>query len=159
MSVNKDIFQPDRRFNYDFQSVGISPAGWEHATDQPDKLVPTHCCFCGVQCGMNLRVDNGKVEGVEPRNYAHNQGSLCPKGVVAYQQANHPDRLLYPMIRRGGQLERATWDEAQQLWRVETRDARGHSETYTVNSVISAVGQLNRPKLPDVPGVEDFAGQ
>src|SRR5207302_718750 len=35
--------------------------------------------------------------------------------VVAYQQVDHPDRLRYPMIRRGGkagQLERATWDEA-----------------------------------------------
>jgi assimilatory nitrate reductase catalytic subunit len=55
------------------------------------------------------------VIGVEPRDYAHNRGSLCPKGVVAYQQVNHPDRLLHPLIRRGGKggrLEQATWDEA-----------------------------------------------
>jgi assimilatory nitrate reductase catalytic subunit len=64
---------------------------------------------------MYLRVDDGKVIGVEPRDFPHNRGSLCPKGVVAYQQAGHPDRLRYPMIRRGGKgapLERATWDEA-----------------------------------------------
>ncbi|MGN6561508.1 MAG: molybdopterin oxidoreductase family protein [Thermomicrobiales bacterium] len=114
MSVNKDIFQR-RDFNYDFQSVGPPPTGWPGADRQPEYFVPTHCSFCGVQCGMYLRVNNGQVIGVEPRDFPHNQGSLCPKGVVAYQQANHPDRLTYPMIRRGGKggkLERATWDEA-----------------------------------------------
>ncbi|HEX6555282.1 MAG TPA: molybdopterin-dependent oxidoreductase, partial [Ktedonobacteraceae bacterium] len=115
MSVNKDFFQPERDFNYDFQSAGKPPPGWSEAARVPEALVPTHCCFCGVQCGMFLRVANGKVIGVEARDFPHNRGSLCPKGVVAYQQVDHPDRLRYPMIRRGGkagELERATWDEA-----------------------------------------------
>jgi assimilatory nitrate reductase catalytic subunit len=115
MSVNKDFFQEERDFNYDFQSAGRPPTGWSEAARVPDTLVPTHCCFCGVQCGMFLKVANGKVIGVEARDFPHNRGSLCPKGVVAYQQVDHPDRLRYPMIRRGGkagQLERATWDEA-----------------------------------------------
>lgn len=115
MSVNKDFFQPDRDFNYDFESTGRPAQGWREATRVPETLVPTHCAFCGVQCGMYLKVADGKVIGVESRNFPHNRGSLCPKGVVAYQQVNHPDRLRYPMIRRGGksgQLERATWDEA-----------------------------------------------
>lgn len=115
MSINKDFFQPDRSFNYDFQSSGSPSIGWQEADRVPEELVPTHCCFCGVQCAMYLRVLNGQVVGVEPRDFPHNRGSLCPKGVVAYQQATHPERLLYPMIRRGGKggtLERATWDEA-----------------------------------------------
>ena len=115
MSVNKDFFQPDRAFNYDFQSVGPPETGWSGADRIADALVPTHCAFCGVQCGMFLKVADGKVIGVEPRDYPHNRGSLCPKGVVAYQQASHPDRLTYPMIRRSGKdgpLERASWDEA-----------------------------------------------
>ena len=114
MSVNKDFFR-DRDTNYDFQSAGAPPSGWPAADRLPEALVPTHCCFCGVQCGMYLRVSDGRVTGVEPRDYPHNRGSLCPKGVVAYQQVDHPDRLTYPLIRRGGKggrLERATWDEA-----------------------------------------------
>src|SRR6185312_10178793 len=98
-----------------FQQVGQSPREWEEAGRIPDKLVPTHCSFCGVQCGMYLKVQGDEVIGVEARDYPHNRGSLCPKGVVAYQQASHPDRLLYPMMRRGGKgspLERASWDEA-----------------------------------------------
>lgn len=115
MSVNKDVFRPERDFNYDFESGGQPPVGWRDASRLPEALVPTHCCFCGVQCGMYLRVAGGQVTGVEPRDFPHNRGSLCPKGVVAYQQVNHPERLTYPMIRRGGKhgrLERATWDEA-----------------------------------------------
>ncbi len=114
MSVNKDFFR-ERDFNYDFESSGHPPAGWEGADRLPESLVPTHCPFCGVQCALYLNVSNGKVIGVEPRDFPHNRGSLCPKGVVAYQQVNHPDRLTYPMLRRGGKgghLERATWDEA-----------------------------------------------
>jgi assimilatory nitrate reductase catalytic subunit len=115
MSVNKDIFEPGRDFNYDFESAGRPATGWRDATRLAETLVPTHCAFCGVQCGMNLKVADGKVIGVEPRNFPHNRGSLCPKGVVAYQQVDHPDRLRYPMMRRGGKgspLERVTWDEA-----------------------------------------------
>ncbi|MBI2939404.1 MAG: molybdopterin oxidoreductase family protein [Chloroflexi bacterium] len=118
MSVNKDFFRPGRDFNYDFQAAGEPPMGWPEADRLPESLVPTHCCFCGVQCGMYLRLSEGRVTGVEPRDFPHNRGSLCPKGVVAYQQVNHPDRLTHPLIRRGrgpgtaGRLERATWDEA-----------------------------------------------
>ncbi|MDQ2807591.1 MAG: molybdopterin oxidoreductase family protein [Chloroflexota bacterium] len=89
--------------------------GWS-TTDAAVKLVPTHCAFCGMQCGMNLKVDAaGHVFGVEPRDFPVNKGRLCPKGVVAYQQIGHPQRLTYPMMRRGGKgspLERCTWDEA-----------------------------------------------
>jgi assimilatory nitrate reductase catalytic subunit len=114
VSVNKDFFT-SREFNHDFQATGLSPAGWSAADRLPESLVPTHCPFCGVQCAMHLRVSNGQVTGVEPRDFPHNEGHLCPKGVVAYQQVGHPDRLKYPMLRRGGKsspLERCTWDEA-----------------------------------------------
>ncbi|HEX5439234.1 MAG TPA: nitrate reductase [Gemmatimonadaceae bacterium] len=112
MTVNKDFFEPERSFNYDFQSAGTPATGWVEADRIADGLVPTHCAFCGVQCGMHLRVADGKVVGVEPRDFPHNRGSLCPKGVVAYQQAGHPDRLLYPMMRRDGKLARVSWDAA-----------------------------------------------
>jgi assimilatory nitrate reductase catalytic subunit len=116
-TVNKDFFE-QRDFNRDFEGHGAPAQGWHEATKLGDTLVPTHCCFCGVQCGMNLKVRDGAVIGIEPRNYTHNQGSLCPKGVLVYQQVGHPERLLYPLIRRGGKggaLDRASWDEALDL--------------------------------------------
>jgi assimilatory nitrate reductase catalytic subunit len=106
MSVNKDFFDRKRDFNYDFQPAGAPAPGWDQADRMPDALVPTHCAFCGVQCAMYLRVKDDQVIGVEPRDFPHNRGSLCPKGIVAYQQVNHPDRLTHPLVRRNGRLER-----------------------------------------------------
>ena len=40
------------------------PGGWE--AQMPDRLVKTHCCFCGVQCGIQLKVKDQKVIGFEP---------------------------------------------------------------------------------------------
>ena len=98
-----------------FRDAGGIPADQWHADQNGETLVPTHCCFCGVQCGMYLRVDRGgKVFGVEPRNHDINRMRLCPKGVNAYQQVNHPDRLTAPLMRRSRDedLREVSWDEA-----------------------------------------------
>ncbi|MEW6211366.1 MAG: molybdopterin oxidoreductase family protein [Acidobacteriota bacterium] len=62
---------------------------------EPDRLVQTHCCFCGQQCGIQLKVKDNQVIGFEPReDFPFNRGMLCPKGVKRYLQGSHPDRLL-----------------------------------------------------------------
>lgn len=62
---------------------------------EPDKLVQTHCCFCGQQCGIQLKVKDNEVIGFEPwYDFPFNRGKLCPKGVKRYLQGSHPDRLL-----------------------------------------------------------------
>jgi assimilatory nitrate reductase catalytic subunit len=66
----------------------------------PDKIVDTHCCFCGQQCGIRLKVKDNEVIGFEPReDFPFNQGMLCPKGVKRYLQGSHPDRLLSAYAR------------------------------------------------------------
>ena len=66
------------------------------ATDaEPGRLVKTHCCFCGQQCGIQLKVKDNVVTGFEPwYDFPFNRGMLCPKGVKRYLQGAHPDRLL-----------------------------------------------------------------
>ncbi len=92
------------------------PIGGWSAERKIDKIVPTHCPYCGMQCGMNLLVEKNHVVGVEPRyDFPVNEGRLCPKGVTAYLQTHHPDRLEYPLIKRNGNFERASWDEALDL--------------------------------------------
>ena len=67
---------------------------------EPDRLVATHCCFCGQQCGINLKVKDNQVIGFEPReDFPFNRGMLCPKGVKRYLQGSHPDRLLHAYRR------------------------------------------------------------
>lgn len=61
---------------------------------QIDTTVETHCCFCGQQCGIILKVAKNQVVGFEPRyDFPFNKGMLCPKGVKRYLQGGHPDRL------------------------------------------------------------------
>ena len=79
----------------------------------------THCCFCGQQCGIQLKVRDNQVIGFEPwEEFPFNRGMLCPKGVKRYLQGGHPDRLLDPLMRtdrrlphgdlgRGARLHRA----------------------------------------------------
>src|SRR4051794_22859362 len=68
--------------------------------EDPDKVVKTHCCFCGQQCGIQLKVKDNVVIGFEPwEEFPFNRGMLCPKGVKRYLQGNHPDRLLTALRR------------------------------------------------------------
>jgi assimilatory nitrate reductase catalytic subunit len=91
------------------------PGGWD-AGLEIDEVVETHCCFCGQQCGIKLKVHDNKVVGFEPwYDFPFNEGKLCPKGVKRYLQGNHPDRLLHPMVRDGsapGGFRDVSWDEA-----------------------------------------------
>jgi assimilatory nitrate reductase catalytic subunit len=66
----------------------------------PDRLVKTHCCFCGQQCGIQLKVRGDEVIGFEPwEDFPFNRGMLCPKGVKRYLQDAHPDRLTAALRR------------------------------------------------------------
>ncbi len=67
---------------------------------EPERLVKTHCCFCGQQCGIQLKVRDNQVIGFEPwEEFPFNRGMLCPKGVKRYLQGSHPDRLLTALQR------------------------------------------------------------
>jgi assimilatory nitrate reductase catalytic subunit len=67
---------------------------------EPDKIVKTHCCFCGQQCGIQLKVKDNQVIGFEPwEDFPFNRGMLCPKGVKRYLQGAHPDRLTTALLR------------------------------------------------------------
>ena len=66
---------------------------------------------------------------------------------------------LQQHFRFNTEVTGASFDERSGLWTVDTVDKDGVTEQYVANSVISAVGQLNRPILPDIPGIDTFAGQ
>ncbi|HYW04634.1 MAG TPA: NAD(P)/FAD-dependent oxidoreductase [Gammaproteobacteria bacterium] len=60
--------------------------------------------------------------------------------------------------RFGTAVEEANWDEDSDTWSVRVRAPDGKTETITANAVISAVGQLNTPRYPDIEGVGSFGG-
>ncbi len=78
------------------------------------KKVRTTCGYCGVGCQMDLNVHDGKVVKVTGnREYGSpNQGSLCVKGRFGMEFIGHPSRLEKPLIKKNGEFQEATWDEA-----------------------------------------------
>jgi assimilatory nitrate reductase catalytic subunit len=92
------------------------PGGWNAGLDEIDREVATHCCFCGQQCGIILKVHDDEVVGFEPwYEFPFNEGKLCPKGVKRYLQNAHPDRLLEPLERDPASphgFREVTWDHA-----------------------------------------------
>lgn len=52
----------------------------------------------------------------------------------------------------------ADWDDTAGTWTVAVRAKDGRVTRITARAVISAVGQLNRPNIPDIDGADSFAG-
>jgi 4-hydroxyacetophenone monooxygenase len=63
-----------------------------------------------------------------------------------------------PHVRWETEVLGAEWDEASATWSVRTRAADGTEDVLVARAVISAVGQLNRPNVPELPGADTFAG-
>jgi 4-hydroxyacetophenone monooxygenase len=61
-------------------------------------------------------------------------------------------------IRFETEVVAARFDDATLRWTARVRRADGAEEDVEVEAIVSAVGQLNRPKLPDMPGIDRFEG-
>ena len=61
-------------------------------------------------------------------------------------------------LRLGTEVIHTVYDEENATWSVQVRTPEGRDEVITANAVISAVGMLNRPQYPDIPGVDRFEG-
>lgn len=61
---------------------------------------------------------------------------------------------LRPHLRLGTELTEATWDDEAVLWRLAFAD--GSEEVADV--VVAATGQLNRPQIPAIEGLDGFEG-
>ncbi len=75
--------------------------------------VLTTCPYCGTGCQFFLQVVDDRLVGVVPcKTDEISQGRLCIKGYHAHAFVHHPDRLKTPLVRKDGQLVRASWHEA-----------------------------------------------
>lgn len=79
---------------------------------------PTVCPLdCPDTCALAVTVDGGRVTRVAADDtHPTTQGFICNKVRRFTRRLYHPDRLLYPMRRKGpkgnGEFHRITWDDA-----------------------------------------------
>ncbi|MCW1428716.1 flavin-containing monooxygenase [Novosphingobium sp. JCM 18896] len=72
---------------------------------------------------------------------------------TVYREADLADHMRFEQ-----EVVRAAWNEADQRWAVTIRDKDGSEYEMKVNALISGTGLLNRPSIPDIPGLDDFQG-
>jgi NADH-quinone oxidoreductase subunit G len=71
------------------------------------------CTLCPSQCNVILTVRDEQIERVLARdNPEVDDGWLCDKGRFGYQMAESGQRIFEPLIRQGGELRPASWEQA-----------------------------------------------
>lgn len=79
------------------------------------KIIPSTCSYCGCGCGVLFQVFDGKLVGTLPmKTHLVNEGKLCIKGWNLHEHVVSDKRLKSPMLRKDGNLQETTWDEAIQ---------------------------------------------
>lgn len=96
------------------QKLGAAPAP-SADTPSADGITwdKAPCRFCGTGCHVQVGVKNGRVVAIQgDRLAAVNKGLLCVKGYHVGGILYGRDRLTQPLLRRNGQLEPISWDDA-----------------------------------------------
>ncbi len=77
------------------------------------KYVGTVCTHCSNGCKTTLSVRNNQILRANTRDLSGiNKDFLCAKGRFGFDFTSHAERLKFPMVRRDGKLQPATWEEA-----------------------------------------------
>lgn len=66
---------------------------------------------------------------------------------------------LHDRVSFEATVEKAEWIESENRWKVTVTDKDGRTEQHYADLVFSAVGILNIPLVPKIPGLESFAGR
>ena len=75
-----------------------------------------------------------------------------------YFEAVMAKHRIEPHVRWETEVLGASWDDDAETWSVRVRGADGTEDVLEARAVISAVGQLNRPSIPEIAGQGTFAG-
>ncbi len=125
---------------------------------QPEHSVVTTCAYCGVGCSFKAEMKGDQVIRMVPwKDGKANHGHSCVKGRFAWGYANHPDRILKPMVRDKitDPWREVSWDEAiarvaSKFKRIQRQYGKGaiggitssrctNEETFLVQKLVRAV--------------------
>ena len=78
--------------------------------------------------------------------------------LLAYLQGMAKELDLGACIRFSTEVTEARFDDSARTWELTLRGGDGSESNATFEAVVCAVGQLNRPSFPALPGRDTFAG-
>ena len=71
------------------------------------------CPICEAGCGLKVSVENNHVIAIEKNSDdVFSEGHVCAKGLSLAQLHDDSDRLRHPLVRKNGELQPASWQEA-----------------------------------------------
>ena len=82
----------------------------------------------------------------------------CRDEIVAYVRRVADEYDIRRHVRFGTAVRCAKWDEHTRLWSVQVRTADDRDEVLHASVVLSCVGAFNPPAVPNIPGLDTFAG-
>ncbi|MES0490027.1 MAG: molybdopterin-dependent oxidoreductase [Leptospirales bacterium] len=92
---------------------------WPRKDKKKYMIVPTNCFNCEAGCGLLAYIDKDTMQVRKFEGNPHHpssRGRNCAKGPATINQIQDPDRIMYPMKRKGergsGEWERVSWEEA-----------------------------------------------
>ncbi|MBT2389424.1 molybdopterin oxidoreductase family protein [Streptomyces sp. ISL-1] len=90
-----------------------SPRGGPMSRTAGTRTALRICPLCEATCGLTLTIEGSRVTGVRgDRDDVFSKGFICPKGASFGELDADPDRLRTPLVRRNGELQEASWEEA-----------------------------------------------
>lgn len=78
--------------------------------------------------------------------------------IIKYIRSVYREADLGEGVRFEQEVIAAVWDKHAALWNVRIRRKDGSEYAVSANAVVSGSGLLNRPSIPDIPGMKDFKG-
>ncbi len=99
----------------DICPVGALTSGTYRYKTRPWEMTYTGtiCNHCGDGCKTTLAVRNNQIIRANNRDHSGFNGEfLCVKGRFGWDFVNHNQRLTAPLIRKNGEQETGTWEEA-----------------------------------------------
>lgn len=77
------------------------------------------------------------------------------KDILGYCERVADDFGLRSHLRTGVEVTGLNWSEKDHMWTITTRTG----EVFQARSVVMALGQFSKVKIPDIPGIDAFAGE
>ena len=78
--------------------------------------------------------------------------------IINYIRTVYRESGVAEHMRFEQEVVRAVWDKASEVWKVTVRRKDGAEYEMEANALVSGTGLLNRPSIPDFPGLESFKG-
>jgi thiosulfate reductase/polysulfide reductase chain A len=147
----------------------LKKSGVSRTSLKPLRAIPTTCEQCPAGCGIIAYLNGDQlVQLLGNPDHPNNLGGICAKGIAGLNLVNDPERLLYPLKRKGpranGQWTKITWDEAYSTLAARVKEIisngrtselvidKGHDDPL-LDRFISALGSahtIDRPALKNL---------